>query len=161
MSDAEFKNASVQTRINAIKEKHFSEVDAQDMAFLKAREDMLSDADKQIYLEGKNPNEVLVESTPLTREERIINENRPLQEAERAVRAARNATLGAGEHVEANHLAVENAQEAREAKFKALTEEVAALEKSQQEEEKARAKAAKEDEKASEKDSKDTAGKKK
>lgn len=90
MNTKRFDNMNIETAINSIKQKHFTDLDAEDYAFLKARQDYLSEADKAIYLNGENPVDVIVETTPLTREERIINENRPLQDREFAVRGAKN-----------------------------------------------------------------------
>lgn len=86
----EYKNATVETAINTIKQKHWTMLDAEDIAFLQARKDYLSEADVAIYLEGKNPDEVNADSVPLTREERIIRENRPLQELEMEIREAKD-----------------------------------------------------------------------
>ncbi len=144
MSLKEYRDATVETAINVIKQKHFKDIDAEDFAFLKAREEYLSDADKEIYLEGKNPNEVIVETTPLTREERIINENRPLQEQEHAVRQARNAAIhaealaGLPKVGDAKTEADKQLQEDREAKIKSLNQEVDTLKKEEERAEKER-----------------------
>ncbi len=140
----EYRDATVETAINTIKQKHFKDVDTEDFKFLAARKEYLSDADIAIYLEGKDPQEVIVETTPLTREERIINENRPLQIQEHAIRDARNAAIHA-EHLaglpkvgEAKTEADEALNAERKAKIQSLNKEVEAMKKAEVETEKAR-----------------------
>lgn len=97
MADARIEGLSVEDAINVIKQKHFKDLTPNDFAFLRARESYLSETDKAIYLEGEDPVEVLSEASgrAITREERIINENRPLQEEQERVRESRNAALAA------------------------------------------------------------------
>ena len=142
MDTSRFDEMSVDNAINMIKQKHFKDLDSTDFAFLKARESYLSEADKAIYLNGENPYEVIQEHTPITREERIINENRPLQDQEHAVREARNEAsklelevtrpLVGEERTEAQEELVEE----RAAHAKSLEKEVKAMEAASEKEEK-------------------------
>jgi len=160
-----FDGMTVETAINVIKQKHYRDLDATDFAFLKAREDYLSEADKAIYLQGENPAEVLVETTPLTREERIINENRPLQEQEHIIRDARNKAaeleLNATKPLEgeARTEAQEKIVEERAEKAKELEKEVKTLEKEAERVEKEKAAEQKKADKEAEKKETKEAGK--
>lgn len=124
-----YEGLTVETVINMIKQKHFSEVTAEDFAFLQARKEYLSDADIAIYLDGENPADVLVDaSVPMTREERIINENRPLQDNEMRIRSARNEASRL--EVLANTPLVGKARtDAQKAEAKARADKAASLEK--------------------------------
>jgi len=118
MADARIEGLTVEDAINVIKQKHFTELTPNDYAFLRARQDYLSEADKRIYLEGEDPVEVLRDSgAPLTREERIINENRPLQERQQTIADAKDAAMRA----EASILAEKTPEEREEAR-KALVD---------------------------------------
>lgn len=113
MADARIEGLSVEDAINVIKQKHFSELTPADYAFLRARESYLSDADKRIYLEGEDPVAVLKDGgQPLTREERIINENRPLQDKQQTIAEAKDAAMRA----EASILAEKTPEEREEAR---------------------------------------------
>ena len=132
MDFSRFDGTTVQNAINVIKQKHFSELDATDFAFLKAREDMLSDADKAIYLNGENAYEVVQDSTPITKDERIINENRPLQESQKLVKDRRDeASRLLNSDPEVNPVTNDEIQEARKDKVASLKEEVAVAEKAE------------------------------
>ncbi len=156
----EYRDATVETAINTIKQKHFQDVDAEDFKFLAARKEYLSDADVAIYLEGKNPEDVIVETTPLTREERIINENRPLQIQEHAIRDARNAAIHAESLAGLPKVGKEKTEadkklnEERKEKIESLNDEVATLKKESERVEKERVAEEKDARKDAEKEAK-------
>ena len=149
---------SVQQIIDEIKQKHWKELDAEDFAFMKAREDYLTETEKAIYIEGQNPVEVMAEAgEALTANERIINENRPLQEHEMRIRASRNAALAmelaATVPLEgkARTDAQKQADKERETKFASLEEQVKVNEKVAADAEKERQRTLAEEEKRREK----------
>lgn len=91
MPKREWDGLTPQAVIDQIKQKHWKDLDVDDFAFMKARQDMLSEADLRIYVQGEDPAEVMGElGIPMTANERIIHENRPLQEVERRIRDARD-----------------------------------------------------------------------
>lgn len=150
MDTSRFDGMTVTNAINLIKQKHFSDLDATDFAFLKAREDLLTDADKAIYLKGENPYEVVQDATPVTREERIINENRPLQDVQKKVSDQRNEAsriLNAETVVEV--INDEELAKERSKKAKSLVEEVKVTEKAEADAEKEEAARLAKEEKAS------------
>lgn len=146
MAREKWEGLSVQQIIDQIKQKHFTELDADDFAFMKARADMLSEADRRIYVDGEAPREVLAElGIPMTANERIIHENRPLQDEEMRIRAARDEAsrlevaatqpLGSDARIEAD----EAIEEQRADKMESLEAEVEVAEKEAAKSEKERA----------------------
>lgn len=141
-ADAKIDGLSVEDAINVIKQKHFTDLTPNDYAFLRAREAYLSDTDKAIYLEGQDPAEVLANAPgrALTREERIINENRPLQDRQAEISDAKNAAALAEKAIYADLTPEQRTEkqealrEARAAKAKELRESADLIEKAQAEE---------------------------
>jgi len=136
-ADAKVDGLRVEDAINVIKQKHFKDLTPKDFAFLKAREEFLSETDKAIYLKGEDPVKVLSEDAgrALTREERIINENRPIQEREKEVSDAKNEASLALKRVgqdltpEQRDERAEAEAKARKAKAKELSDAAARIEK--------------------------------
>lgn len=131
-----FEGLTVENAINQIKQKHFKDMTAEDFAFLDARRAYLSEADIAIYLEGKNPSDVLADAAaPATAAERIIRENIPLQTTEKRVEEAKNAAAVAVAEAslpltpEAKTEADKKEAEEREEKAKSLKKEAGQLAK--------------------------------
>lgn len=121
-----FWGLTVEAALSQIMQKHFKDLDAEDFAFLKAREEYLTEAQKRIYLQGEDPVEVLQESgRALTRTERVIEENRPLLETEVAVREAREKA-----EAEVRNAALPKVGEAKTEADEALVKERKAVVKS-------------------------------
>lgn len=87
-----YKDISVQDAINSIKQNRLEDITPEDMLFLRENEEKLSEADKAMYFDGLSPREAYEKFgfTPLTAAERIIAENRHLQDIENAQRASKN-----------------------------------------------------------------------
>ena len=138
--DAKIDGLSIEDAINVITQKHYKDLTPKDYAFLKAREDYLTESQKRIYLEGEDPRTVLQESgRALTQAERIIDENRPLQDREVQLREAEEKAAAAlrepnePKTPEQRTEAQEKEAEDRKATAESLAEQAEAVKKSEEE----------------------------
>lgn len=98
MSSQDIRGLETIDALNVIRQKHVKDLDAEDIAFLRAHEERLSELDRNIYLKGMSPKKASEQATVFnSRNDRIIHENRPLQDIQAAQFAAKNATVAAVE----------------------------------------------------------------
>ncbi len=130
MSTGEYKGLEFKDAMNVIKQKPLTgpgAVDAEDVQFLKARADYLTEMEKAIYFKGVLPEEAAKEGGVFrSANDRIIHENRSLQEAQQVLRAADvAATRAAAEAMQP--LTVSQKDEASKERTKAFKNTMAGL----------------------------------